>query len=109
MKIASTTFYVAPEGVDTNPGDASRPFRSVERARDAIRELRGGGGLDEDVRVILRPGVYFQADSLRFDERDGGADGHSVVYAGEPGGKSIARRSSPAGGSSGCSRTGGPW
>ncbi|MCY2924167.1 MAG: right-handed parallel beta-helix repeat-containing protein [Planctomycetota bacterium] len=96
MKIAGTTFYVAPEGLDTNPGDGSRPFRSIERARDAIRQRRGNGqGLDEDVSVVLRPGVYFQSASLQFDERDGGTNGHSVVYSGDPGGNTVVYGGTP--------------
>jgi hypothetical protein len=96
MKIAGTTFYVAPEGVDTNPGDGARPFHSIERARDAIRELRSRDqALDEDITVILRPGAYFQSVSLRFDERDGGTNGHSVVYAGDPGMKTVVYGGTP--------------
>jgi tetratricopeptide (TPR) repeat protein len=38
-------FYVAPDGDDTNPGTWQRPFATLQRARDAIRALKGQGGL----------------------------------------------------------------
>jgi hypothetical protein len=37
------TFYVASDGSDANPGTKDRPFASLTRARDAIREIKRGG------------------------------------------------------------------
>ena len=34
----SADFYVAKNGNDTNPGNKDRPFATMERARDALRE-----------------------------------------------------------------------
>ncbi|MEI2778746.1 MAG: DUF1565 domain-containing protein [Tetrasphaera sp.] len=46
---AATTLYVAPSGSDANPGTASRPLRSVQRAVD----LAGPG-----TTIRLQPGTY---------------------------------------------------
>ena len=39
----AATFFVAPDGNDSNPGTGDKPFRTLERARDAIRGLRQEG------------------------------------------------------------------
>ena len=36
----SATFYVAPDGDDSNPGSKERPFATLSRARDAVRKLK---------------------------------------------------------------------
>jgi hypothetical protein len=35
----AATFTVSPRGNDANPGTADRPFATLERARDAVRNL----------------------------------------------------------------------
>jgi parallel beta helix pectate lyase-like protein len=53
----STTFVVAPNGDDANPGTLAKPFESLTRARDAVRQLRrrrqGAGAA-----ILLRGGLY---------------------------------------------------
>src|ERR1039457_1337197 len=51
---AASTFYVATNGIDANPGTRGRPFRTFERAREAVR----GAGQAEARKVIVRAGVY---------------------------------------------------
>ena len=36
-------FYVAPSGDDHAQGTREQPFASLERARDAVRQLKKGG------------------------------------------------------------------
>jgi parallel beta-helix repeat protein len=88
-----TTFYVATDGDDgwsgtraapTAQGDDG-PFASVARARDAVRELKAGGPLSEAVRVQIRGGVYYLAETLRFGPEDSGAAGAVVSYEAYPG------------------------
>ena len=38
--VTAADFYVAPNGNDANPGTQAKPFATLERARDAIRELK---------------------------------------------------------------------
>jgi len=38
---AATDVYVSPGGVDRNPGSTARPVRTLERARQAVREIVG--------------------------------------------------------------------
>lgn len=42
---AHADFYVAPLGSDRNDGTELSPFLTLERARDAVRELKRAGNL----------------------------------------------------------------
>ncbi|HZG55637.1 right-handed parallel beta-helix repeat-containing protein [Paenibacillus sp.] len=82
---ASAELYVSPSGSDeTGDGTLSSPFRTVGKARDAVRE-RIAGGMASDLTVYLRGGVYPIDGPIRFDERDSGRDGYKVVYTNYPG------------------------
>lgn len=69
---AATELYVAPDGRDTYPGTLGRPFATIERARDALRELRAAGRLDGPATISVRGGVYAPAQTLRLEARDSG-------------------------------------
>ncbi|MFO7900362.1 MAG: hypothetical protein R6V58_15040, partial [Planctomycetota bacterium] len=73
-------FYVAPGGDDEGPGTIKKPFGTVVRARNAVRELKRGG-LKKDVFVLLRGGTYELEKPLTFGPEDGGTEKHSVTYA----------------------------
>ena len=44
---ARAEFHVATTGSDSNSGSASKPFATLERARDALRQLRSSGSVLE--------------------------------------------------------------
>ena len=51
--------FIALTGSDNNDGSESKPFRSMERARDAVRELKRSGKLPPaGLSVWLREGEY---------------------------------------------------
>lgn len=50
--------FVAPDGNDGGPGDRAKPFRTLARARDAIRERKRAARLSGAVTVWLRGGRY---------------------------------------------------
>lgn len=79
------TFVVAPDGDDANPGSAAAPFRTVARARDAVRGLKQTGPLGRPVTVSLRGGRYELPEPLVFDARDSGTPQAPVTYAAAPG------------------------
>jgi hypothetical protein len=81
-------FYVAPNGSDSNPGTQEKPFATIQCARDAVRG-KIAKGMGRDVEVVLRGGKYFIDDTIRFDQRDSGLDGYSVVYKGAKGEQAI--------------------
>ena len=77
-------FYVAQGGLDINPGTVDKPFATLGRARDAVRE-RIAGGLKGDVTVLIRSGTYELSETLALGPDDSGTDEHAVTYAAFPG------------------------
>ena len=73
--------HVAPQGDDTNPGSEAAPFATIERARDAIRELRRANGLPAGgVSVTLEPGVYRLSEPFVLMPGDSGTEACPIEY-----------------------------
>lgn len=82
------TFFVAPNGNDSNSGQKSKPFKTLEAARNAIRSLKSNSGLPEGgVRVYLREGEYPLKQSFQLGSEDSGEIDKPIVYAAYPGEK----------------------
>ncbi|MEV0136535.1 ricin-type beta-trefoil lectin domain protein [Dactylosporangium sp. NPDC050688] len=73
------TYYVAPDGSDTNPGTIAAPFKTVERARDVVRTVNAN--MTGDIYVYLRGGTYQIGSTIEFTPSDSGTNGYRVVYA----------------------------
>jgi hypothetical protein len=78
-------YYVAVDGSDANPGTIDRPFLTLEKARDAIRQLKTAGPLSEGVTVTIREGIYGSTQSLCLTEEDSGEQGRPITYRAYPG------------------------
>jgi parallel beta-helix repeat protein len=65
-------YYVAPDGVDTNPGTEDKPWRSIQKAADTL---------------VAGDTVYIQAGT--FEEqiipKNSGSAGNPITYAANPG------------------------
>ncbi|MCL5097961.1 MAG: right-handed parallel beta-helix repeat-containing protein [Candidatus Omnitrophica bacterium] len=81
---AQADFYVAPDGLDSNPGTASAPFATLAKARDAVRD-RIAEGLTNDILVAIRGGTYQQPRKLVFGPEDSGTAKYSITYGAMPG------------------------
>ncbi|MCY3021134.1 MAG: right-handed parallel beta-helix repeat-containing protein, partial [Planctomycetota bacterium] len=77
------TFYVAVSGDDSNAGTAEKPFRSLVKARDAVRAINGA--MTGDIVVVLRGGTHRLEQTLVLEAADSGTNGHCVVYRNHPG------------------------
>ncbi len=78
---SAKTFVVAPDGSDANPGTKDRPFATLERARDQIRQLIAGGGMPSGgITVELRGGVYERARPFELGPEDSGTEKSPVLY-----------------------------
>lgn len=67
QSLLAATFYVAPEGKDSNSGTQRKPFATLVAARDAARAQGKTGHT-----ILLAPGKYFHASTLTLDDRDNG-------------------------------------
>lgn len=76
-------FWISPEGNDAAAGTAKHPFRTLLRARDAVREI--SLKQHQDVVVTLRGGIYSSQPTLTLSPEDSGRNGHDVVYRAAPG------------------------
>ncbi|WP_262699601.1 MULTISPECIES: right-handed parallel beta-helix repeat-containing protein [Streptomyces] len=72
--------YVAPWGRDTWPGTEQRPFATLARAQQAVRERTPR--MTSDLVVNLRGGTHRLADTLKLTDSagDSGRHGHRVIY-----------------------------
>ncbi len=85
----ATTFYVSPLGNDAWGGrhairqgrGVNGPFKSIERARDAIRELKSVRRSEElKFAVCFRGGDYPLTKTVEFTVEDGGSPAAPIVY-----------------------------
>jgi len=77
-------FYVAPDGTDANPGTRLKPFASVARARDAVREAKQQQEA-RDCTVFIRGGTYRLQETLVFSLEDSAPPGGTITYTAFPG------------------------
>jgi hypothetical protein len=87
-------FYVAPTGSDAADGSQTTPFRSLQRARDAVRALkqsRAGGLPKGGVRVVIGGGEYPWEQTLKLTSEDSGIADTPIVYQVEPGRTAVFR------------------
>ncbi|MGC9316895.1 MAG: right-handed parallel beta-helix repeat-containing protein, partial [Armatimonadota bacterium] len=78
--------YVSPTGSDEAAGTRTQPFATLERARDAIREMKAGEELpDGGVTVWLGAGMYRRTATFELTEEDSGTEAAPIVYRARPG------------------------
>lgn len=73
-----TTFYVAMNGNDNDPGTEFKPFATIERARQAVRAVNEQ--TNQDLVVVLCGGTYSIDKTIRFEPEDSGRNGYNVIY-----------------------------
>ncbi len=80
---APAEFFVAPDGRDTHPGTQAQPFATLERARDAVRQLRAQGAFPAaGVTVWLRGGDYLRTNAFALSAADRGEPEAPIRYQG---------------------------
>lgn len=70
--------YISPEGSDLNMGTLEAPFKTIQKAQDYVRCIKGK--MDGDIFVYLRGGIYYITSPLLFTEKDGGNNGYKIHY-----------------------------
>lgn len=80
---ASIDFFVSPEGDDTHPGSRDKPFATLTRARQAVREVIPNS--TEEITVWIAGGVYSLDRSFELLQQDSGTAGRRIRYRARPG------------------------
>ncbi|NOZ19587.1 MAG: hypothetical protein GXP25_00700 [Planctomycetes bacterium] len=85
-------FFVSPNGNDANPGTRKQPFRTLEKARDAVRKLKAAGPLPEGgIAVVLAGGIYPRTQSFALGPEDSGTAAAPILYRSASGERAILR------------------
>ncbi len=78
---AGVDLYVSAKGSDGNAGTRTKPFATLERARDAIRQMKNKGPLPSGgVTVWVGRGTYRMLATLKLTEEDSGSAASPIVY-----------------------------
>lgn len=90
--LQATEIHVGLDGSDEGPGTKERPFATITRARDAVRELKRQRKADGPIDVVIHGGTYFLTETVPLTPEDSGtarapvtyraADGERVVLSG---------------------------
>ncbi|SCF61496.1 Right handed beta helix region [Streptomyces sp. MnatMP-M17] len=79
--------YVSPSGRDSGSGTAAHPFKTLEHARDYVREAKKR--VRGDVHVRLMSGTYQIGRTFSLSAQDSGKDGQRIVYEAAPGAQPV--------------------
>ncbi len=75
--VEKADFYVSPDGDDKNDGSLEKPFKTIEKARDAVRVLDKTG--KTEVVVGIMAGEYRTA-GIKFTAEDSGTKDCPIRY-----------------------------
>ncbi len=79
--VTAIDYNVAMSGDDANPGTQARPFATLARARDAVRQLKKAEPQRATpIMVKICAGTYFLKEPLVFTPEDSGSSNAPVVY-----------------------------
>ncbi len=92
-------YFVATDGNDTNAGTIEKPFATLEKARDTIRQSKARASATGGLTVYIRHGSYFRTQLFTLTEQDSGMSGKTITYRAYPGEevRLIGGREVPAG------------
>jgi len=91
--VMATDYYVNPNGNDSwagtlktaNANKTNGPFKTIERAKQAIRNLKQNNTFNDKVNVNIATGLYYLSAPLNFNLTDSGLPDREIVWQGESG------------------------
>lgn len=75
----TVTFFISPDGSDSNPGTASAPFQTLEKAKNSVR-LKLLEADKKTISVNIKGGIYYLEKPVVFGSEDAGKENMPVVY-----------------------------
>jgi hypothetical protein len=73
ISAGAATFHVSPAGDDVNSGSIDKPFKTLARARDAVRQYKQNADAKPGpIEVLLHAGTYYLPQTLIFTAEDSG-------------------------------------
>ncbi len=78
--------YVSVNGNDAGDGSKTSPFRTLEKAKEAVRSLDKSKG---DIVVEIADGFYQVEDTIKFTSKDSGNDKCTIYYRAAKGAKPV--------------------
>ncbi|OHE77641.1 MAG: hypothetical protein A2107_00340 [Verrucomicrobia bacterium GWF2_62_7] len=76
---SAAELFVSPDGNDANPGTKAKPFATLERARDAVRQSRIQNP-ESRIEVLVRGGTYELRQTFKLDATDSGTAQAPVIW-----------------------------
>ncbi len=97
IEVSAKDYYVNPKGNDSWSGTLKEsnakltdgPFKTLERAKAAIRALKKANAFKDKVTVNIASGHYYLNQPLNFTLIDSGLPDKEILWQGEPGAKVI--------------------
>lgn len=91
--IKATCLYISPSGNDywsgrlfeSNPEQTDGPLKTLDAARDKIRQMKSSNAETGPIQVCLRGGDYFLDKPFELTAADSGTENAPVCYAACPG------------------------
>ncbi|MFC4776613.1 right-handed parallel beta-helix repeat-containing protein [Paenibacillus sp. GCM10023252] len=80
-------YYVSPTGNDANTGTISKPFATLEKAKQELKANKKN--IPAPATVYIRGGTYSLSKPLVFDETDSGEEHSPITYKAYPGEKPV--------------------
>jgi len=78
-QVTAEEFFVGLKGDDANPGTRGKPFATLERARDAVRQFKQKGP-PKGITIWLRNGDYIRTNALELTAADSGTPECAIVW-----------------------------
>ena len=87
LQLLGAEFHVAPGGDDSNPGSRSKPFATLEAARNAARRLLAEkkAGAGSKITLWVHGGDHLRTEPLRLTAADSGRAEAPVLWKAAPG------------------------
>jgi len=74
-------FHVSPSGDDQSSGSETRPFATLDRAREAVRSIKKEKAPAQTTfEIRIHPGIYRLNRPIRFTPEDSGTQASPIVY-----------------------------